>query len=136
VRWGFNWRQIPISRIDPPKGEWKAIEEARQDEDSEIRAKQQLRNWKRSTTLLGILLLASVGALVPFLAGHALHSHWEKIGKKVLLLSMGLFGAFVYTAGHTWIYWYGLRELRKIHKKYAPPGSKYRTGAGGPDRGR
>jgi hypothetical protein len=111
----------------------EAIEEARQDEESEIRAERTLRRWKRATTLLGILLMASVAALVPFLAGHSLYSHWEKIGKKVLLLSMGLLGAFAYTAGHTWIeYWYGLRELRKIHKKYAPLGSKYRTGARDP----
>jgi hypothetical protein len=111
----------------------EAIEEARQAEESEARAERTLRRWKHATMLVGMLLVASIASLVPFLAGHSLHMHWEKIGKKVLLLSMGLYGAFVYTAGHTWIeYWYGLRELRKIHKKYAPPGSKYRTGPGGP----
>jgi hypothetical protein len=110
----------------------EAIEEARQDEENEARAERQLRNWKRATTLLGILLVASIVALVPFLAGHFLHSHWEKIGKKILLFSMGVDAAFVYTAGHTWVFWYGLRELRKIHKKYAPLGSKYRTDARNP----
>jgi hypothetical protein len=111
----------------------EAIEEARQDEESEARAERTFRSWKRATMFVGMLLVASMAALVPFLAGHSLHSHWEKTGKKILLLSMGLYGAFAYTAGHTWIeYWYGLRELRKIHKKYAPPGSKYRTGPGGP----
>ena len=106
----------------------EAIEEAQQDEESEIRAELTLRRWKRATTLLGILFVASVAVLVPFLAGHSLYSHWEKVGKRVLLFSMVLFNAFVYTAGHTWVYWHGLRELRQIHKKYAPPGSKYRTG--------
>ena len=110
----------------------EAIEEAHRDEDSEIRAQRTFLRWRRATALLGVLSMASVVALALFLAGGPLHNHWEKIGKKVLVLSGVLFGSFIYTAAHTWIYWYGLRELRKIHKRYAPPGSKYRTGKGDP----
>jgi O-antigen/teichoic acid export membrane protein len=66
-------------------------EEVREDEEQERQIKRQLRKWVLATALLGIALTATCGGLVPFLAGHSLHQHWDAIGKKVLLLAMALY---------------------------------------------
>ncbi len=101
---------------------WK--KEARQDEEQEKRIEQRLRKWKRGTTILGLGLVASIAAVVPFLRGYPLHDQWDALGKKVLLLTMLLFVVFVYTAGITYTLWGDLRGVKKIHRKFAPPGSK------------
>lgn len=108
-----------------------AINEAKLDNEQEAKIERTLRKWKRATAIAGGALLASVVAVIPFLAGQPLYRLWDAVGKKILLLAMALFLAFVYTSGHTFAFWYYLRGLKRIHKKYAPPGSKYRTGKKG-----
>ena len=106
----------------------EAADEARQDEEQEARTEQRLRKWKRGTILLGIAVVASIAAVIPFLAGQPLHAYWDAIGKRILQLAMGMFLAFVYVAGTYSTFWKYLRDMKKIHRKFAPPGSKYRTG--------
>ena len=112
-----------------------AINESKLDDEREAKAERKLRRWNLATAIIGGALLLAIIAVVPFLAGQPLHNWWETIGKRILLVAMGLYGVFVYTVAHTIIFWYYLRGMRKIHKKYAPPGSKYRTGKGGRSRG-
>ena len=96
--------------------------EARDDRAQEMRVEKRLTKWKRSTALLIIALLASVGGVVPFLKGYPLHAHWHEIGKKLLVLSMGLLVACLYSAGTTYNFWTYLRAIRKSHDIFAPPG--------------
>jgi hypothetical protein len=100
-------------------------EEARQDEKQEARIEQRLRKWKRGTVILGLGLLASITAVVPFLYGYPLHDRWDALGKKILLLAMFLLVVFMYTAGITFTSWSYLRGIRKIHKRFVRPGSRY-----------
>jgi hypothetical protein len=66
-----------------------------------------------------------MAALVPFLYGYPLHDQWDSFGKKLLLLTMCLFVMFMYAAGITYTLWSELRGIRKVQRKFAPPGGKY-----------
>lgn len=106
----------------------EAVEEARQDEEQEARIERRLRKWKRATILLGVALAASILAVTPFAHGHSLHNLWDAVGKRIMQVAAVLFLAFMYTAGTTYTFWSYLRAMKKIHSRFAPPGSKYRTG--------
>lgn len=101
---------------------------ARDDQEQELRIEKRLTKWKRSTALLFIVLLVSIGGVVAFLNGHSLHDHWDAIGKKLLLLCMGLLLACMYSAGTTYNFWNYLRAIRKSHDAFVPPGiNRHRT---------
>jgi hypothetical protein len=108
-----------------------AMDEARQDEEQEARLEERLRKWKRGAAGLGIGLATSVVMIVPFLKGHSLHDQWDSIGKKILVLSMCLLVGFMYSAGITYTCWSYLNGIKKINRKFAPPGSRYRMGKNG-----
>jgi hypothetical protein len=99
------------------------MDEVHKDVEEEARAERRFLRWKRGTLWLGIALIASVAADIPYLQGHPLHDKWDAVGKKIVVLSMFLFLAFVYSAATTYNFWWGLRKLRAMDKKYAPPGS-------------
>jgi hypothetical protein len=69
----------------------------------------------------------AVTAVVPFLDGHRYHYLWYGVGRKVLLLAMGLFLVFTYSAGTSFTFWFYLRDIKKIHRRFAPPGSESGT---------
>jgi hypothetical protein len=75
--------------------------------------------------LLGFGLAGSIVAVTPFLYGHPLHYRWDAVGKKILLLAMGLFLAFAYAAGTSLTFWSYLPDIKKIHRKFMPPGSPH-----------
>ena len=99
----------------------RAEDEARQDAEHEARIAQHFRGWKRSTTWLGIALGVSIAAIKPFLYGFPLHRQWDSVGKKLLLLSMGLLPLFMYVAATTYNLWSYLRTTKRDHKTFAPP---------------
>ena len=99
----------------------EAAEESRRDEEQQARIEQRLRKWKIGTVCLGIALLASVGAVVPFLYGNPLHDQWDAIGKKILLLSMCFLAVFMYVATTTYNLWSYLRAMKHVHQTFAPP---------------
>jgi len=102
--------------------------EAREDEEQERQIEGRLRKWKRSTAVLFALLLISIGSVIPFLKGFPLHEHWDALGKKLLLLSMGLLVACMYSAGTSYTFWTYLKDIRRVHDTFAPPGvSRRRT---------
>ena len=90
-------------------------EERRRGAEQESSVTQRLRKWKRATTCLGIALAASIGAIVPFLEGHALHEYFAGVGKPLIYLSMCLLSVFMYAAGTTYNFWSYLRALRNIN---------------------
>ena len=104
--------------------EWE--EEAREDLEEEQRIERSLRKWKFATIAIGLAFVAACAAVVPFLAGHSFHSQWELIGKKILVLAMALYVPFIWVTGLFLIKWNYLRNIRKIHVKYAPPHIKYK----------
>ncbi len=104
----------------------EAADEARQDAEREGQLEQRLRSWKRRTFWLGIALALSIGTIVPFFEGQPLHQYAGSTTKVLVYLAMLLLAVFMYSAGTTYVCWNYLREIRKVHKKYAPPGSHYR----------
>lgn len=99
----------------------RAEEERRQDAEQEARIAQRLRRWKRWTTWLGGAFGVSIVAIVPFLYGFPLHRRWDSVGKKFLLLSMGLLPVFMYVAATTYNLWSYLRTMKRDHQAFAPP---------------
>jgi hypothetical protein len=106
-----------------------ALEEARKDEEAEARTAIKLKRFYIAAIVSGSLLFLTVVAVIPFLAGHSLHEHWESIGQYLVMLAMGLLPVFMLTAALAFGLWRNLRAMKAIHKKYAPPLSKHRTGA-------
>jgi hypothetical protein len=106
----------------------EATQEAREDEEKEMRIERRLRRWKRGTIWLGVALMVSVGSVVPFSQGHSLYRYSGSVGKSLVYLSMCLLCVFMYAAGTTYNFWSYLRAMKRTHRKFAPPGSKYRTG--------
>jgi hypothetical protein len=76
--------------------------------------KMLLRQWRRNTVRFGVALALSVVSVVPFLYGHALHNHWNSIGKYLVMLSMVLLMVFLFCVKKAFWFWYELREIRKI----------------------
>ena len=105
----------------------EATQEAREDEEKEIRIEHRLCTWKRGTMWLGTALAVSVMSVVPFSRGHSLYQYSGTIGKFLVYLSMCLLCAFMYAAGTTYNFWSYLRAVRRTHRKFAPPSSRYRT---------
>jgi membrane protein YdbS with pleckstrin-like domain len=117
-----------LDHLDRDRIRREAEAEAIQAQEQEARIQLRLQKWKRGTVWLGSALVLSVAAVVPFLYGFPLHDKWDAIGKKILLLSMCLLAVFMYVAGTTYNFWAYLRDTKKGHKKFAPPGSGYRLG--------
>jgi hypothetical protein len=67
----------------------------------------------RRALYAGILLLVNILCIVPFLAGHSLHSHWYSFGKYLILSAELLLLWFVIRAGFVWAAWQSTRETRR-----------------------
>jgi hypothetical protein len=100
-----------------------AMEEKAQDKETELQIEGCLQRWRRRAIWLGIALLGSIAAVVPFLYGYPLHGQWDAVGKKLLVVSMCLLPACMYAVGTTFSFWLYLRNIRKIHRELAPPDS-------------
>jgi len=83
----------------------EAAAEKEQDKETELQIEQCLQKWKRRAIWLGIALLGTVAAVVPFLYGYPLHNQWDAVGKKLLLLSMCLLPACIFRVGITFNFW-------------------------------
>ena len=84
--------------------------------DTELAAVKQsamlrVRLCTKRTVYSAIGLFMSCASVVPFLAGHSLHTHWEPIGRLLVYLSLGLVVVFVYCAG---LLWGACNALRKL----------------------
>lgn len=75
--------------------EWE--QEARDNEDQERQIEGRLRKWKLGTLFFGLAFAGACAGVVPFLAGHSLHDQWDAIGRKILLLAMGLFSLHLFS---------------------------------------
>jgi len=89
------------------------------DELFELRryAGKQIRLWRKRALLSTFAFLLSCGSVYPFLAGHALHEHWDSLGKYLLMLSMGLLPVFVMCNGSWYNAWQALRDLERDFEK-------------------
>jgi len=116
-----------LNQIAKRRNREKWRNEARQDEEYESQIEQCLRTWKRREIIAVVGLVANIAAVVPFLYGHSLHDKWDAVGKNLVLLAMVLLLVSGYTAGITYSFWDWLRKTKKLNKKFARPGSKYRT---------
>jgi hypothetical protein len=84
-------------------------------EMAEVRqyAQTVIRLWRRRASYSTLALLLGCASVYPFLAGHSLHDHWNSIGRYLLLLSVGLFLAFVYICAMWYSAWQALRDVER-----------------------
>jgi hypothetical protein len=83
-------------------------------EAAKRQAQRLVQLWDKRALYATAAFVLSCVAVYPFLAGHALHSHWGSFGKYLVLLSMALlipFGICVGIAINTRMY---RRSLGKI----------------------
>ena len=71
------------------------------------------RGLKRTLWAL-IAVVVTAMAVVPFLAGHALHKYWKGMGTLLLLALMILWLLLILSASSTYIAWTYMRDLKKI----------------------
>jgi hypothetical protein len=78
-------------------------------------AERYLSLWQKRALCSTAAFFLSCALVYPFLAGQALHAHWESLGKYLLLLSMALLPVFACSAGLWWSAWSQLRDLEKTY---------------------
>jgi len=78
----------------------------------EAYASEQTRRMMRSALIASAFFLATILGVIPFLAGHAFHAHWERVGKYLLLLAMAELLWFVCRWGMVYSAWQSAREVR------------------------
>jgi len=74
---------------------------------------RSIKKWGFATALAGVGLLGSTCSVIPFLAGHALHSEFNSIGKYLVYLSMVIWVAFLWLAANTFIVWYSANRRKR-----------------------
>jgi hypothetical protein len=91
-----------------PEGPWSRGEE----QEFEAHASARLRACTVGALKAGAALAINVLCIVPFSAGHRLHSHSD-IAKYLVFTAMGLFLWFVIKVGLVWASWQSARETRR-----------------------
>jgi hypothetical protein len=91
-----------------PQERWSLEEK----EEFEQHATARLRRCLRDALYAGLALAANTLCIIPFLAGHRLHSHWES-GKYLLFTAMALLLWFLRKVGSVWASWQSARETRR-----------------------
>jgi hypothetical protein len=93
----------------------RLVQESRGQAQDEAMVERQVRTWKRRAAFLGLALMVSTGLVILFLAGHSLHRHFRDVGKALVVTSMCLLGAFMYSAGTAYNLWAYHRALRRAY---------------------
>jgi hypothetical protein len=96
----FDMNEAPLSEAE--------LEGVRQ------HAKGVIDLWRRRTLYSGSVFFLVCACVVPFLAGHSLHSYSDSFGKYLIFLSMGLLPVFVYCGAAWWNSWAVLRDMTKM----------------------
>jgi hypothetical protein len=104
----FHSRKIATAerRITPGSEEARVLEEAFGFVD----------RWRRRTIIIGVALFANIASIVPFLAGHSLHKHFDQFGKPLLVVSMCLLVMFVFSAGQAYNFWMYLQDCKALYR--------------------
>jgi hypothetical protein len=94
-------------------------EAASEEADVHAQIAHEVKKWRRATLLLGIGLLISSIAWVPFWEGNSLHHLWKTFGRVFAVLTMAFFFPCLYAGVTTLnLLWYGA-SLRKIDREFA-----------------
>jgi hypothetical protein len=91
-----------------PQEQWTKEEQ----KNFEEHAAARLRACISSAVKAGVALLANLAIIVPFMAGHRLHGHWDQARFLVITAEL-LFLWFVMKAGFVWSSWQSSREVRR-----------------------
>jgi hypothetical protein len=78
-------------------------------------ARMRLRVRRRSALYSTGAFLLNCASIYPFLDGHSLHPYWESFGKYLILLSLALMLASLYSVLLLWGAWRLLRDLESGH---------------------
>lgn len=92
---------------------------AAQPEISHERGARRVKKWIIATALLGLMLIGSISSVIPFLAGHSLHDHFDSVGKYLVYMSMGTLLVFLWVGGMTFASWYYLRKLDENRRRFS-----------------
>ena len=95
-----------------PQEQWTEEERA----DFEEHAAARLRTCKSSAAKAGAALLINIAIVVPFSAGHQLHSHWQQ-ARFLIFTAELLFLWFVLKVGFVWSSWQSSREVRREYER-------------------
>lgn len=95
-----------------PHEQWTKEEQANFEEHAAAR----LKACKSSAVMAGIALLINIAIIVPFSAGHRLHSHWQQARFLVFTAEL-LFLWFVIKVGYVWSSWQSSREVRREYER-------------------
>jgi hypothetical protein len=91
-----------------PRVTWTAGEK----KEFEEHASARLRTCISSALRGAAALLINILIIIPFLAGHRLHDHWN-FARYLLFTAMALFLWFVLKPGSVWASWQSSRETRR-----------------------
>jgi len=80
--------------------------------DFDEHAAKRLRVAARGALKAFAVLAINILCIVPFLAGHSLHSHWET-AKYLVISALVFFLWFVLRMGSVWAAWQSARETRR-----------------------
>jgi hypothetical protein len=95
-----------------PQEQWTKEEQ----KEFEEHAAARLRACISSAVKAGVALLANLAIIVPFMAGHRLHGHWDQARFLVITAEL-LFLWFVMKAGFVWSSWQSCREVRREYEQ-------------------
>jgi hypothetical protein len=106
--WDIEGQNTPLSILKTEET-YSDAEIAEEIEHARAYLRRCLRRFLYS--IVGFTLCCTI--IVPFLAGHSLHAHWDKIGKYFLFVAMGVWLAVVISGGMLWSGWKYVRDLEK-----------------------
>jgi hypothetical protein len=95
-----------------PQERWTKEEQKHFEENAAARLRARIS----SAVKAGIALLTNLAIIVPFMAGHRLHGHWEQA--RFLVITAQLFFLwFGIEAGFVWSSWQSSREVRREYEQ-------------------
>jgi len=75
--------------------------------------KSNIKKVLKGASIAVSIFLLNILVLLPFLAGHSLHSYWESAGKVILLLAMGTFLVCVIKVAAIYASYQAARDTRR-----------------------
>lgn len=79
-------------------------------------AQRKLVIWKRLAGITTTIFFLDCVAVVPFLAGHPMHKHWDQIGQYLVMFAMALLSPWLFCCGTAFNFWYYVRGNRRIER--------------------
>lgn len=96
--------------IGAPIGKWRTCSMGKPDE-----ARGDLTREIRKAGFLALGLITNIAAIIPFSAGHSLHSQAYTIGRLLLFIALGLWIFLMISLGQIYFFWIAVRNLKRLN---------------------